>query len=450
MKPKLRPVKPCGNSSPVLQSSAINVQVETQRWPSRKREKAMKENDRPYPRAVITKKGERFRETGHPWVYGEEILEFSEPPENGALVDVLSQKGRYLGTGFYSEKSKIQVRLISANANDRFDEAFWERRLRYAWEYRKTVMEKEHLSCCRVIFGEADQFPGLTVDRFSDILVTQTLSYGMDRIKGMLFPMLVKILREDGQVIRGIYERNDEAIREREGLPQEKGWFVLPGETPPERTETEITENGIRYRVDFENGQKTGYFLDQKYNRQAVAKLARGKRVLDCFTHTGSFGLNAAAGGAFYVLSVDVSSSALEMARANAALNGLDKTVEYRQANVFDLLPELTERREKFDLVILDPPAFTKSRKTVRNAESGYREINYRAMRLLPRGGYLATCSCSHFMPDALFVRMLRDAARDAGVQLRQIEARQQAPDHPILWNVPETDYLKFYLFQVV
>ena len=410
----------------------------------------MKENSRPYPRAVVGKKGERFWETGHPWVYGEEIQSLSETPENGALVDVQSEKGKYLGTGFYSGRSKIRVRLLSRNANDRFDEAFWERRLRYAWDYRKTVMG-EDISCCRLIFGEADGFPGLTVDRFSDLLVAQVLSVGMERIKGMLFPLLVKILREDGQSISGIYERNDVAIRELEGLEQGKGWFALPGEKVPEKTVTEITENGIRYRVDVENGQKTGFFLDQKYNRLAVAKLAKGRRVLDCFTHTGSFGLNAAMGGAESVLCVDISQLAVDMAREHAHLNGLSDRMEFRCANVFDLLPELAEKKEKpFDFIILDPPAFTKSRKTVDSAEKGYKEINYRAMKLLPRGGYLATCSCSHFMPDALFVKMLRSAARDAGVELRQIEARQQGPDHPILWNVPETDYLKFYIFQVV
>ena len=443
----------------------------------------MKENSRPWPRAVITGKGEHFWETGHPWVYGEEIVSLSEEPENGSLVDVLSGKGKYLGTGFYSSRSKIRVRLISRNANDRFDEAFWERRLRYAWEYRKTVMGQEYvpadsgglpgagrdLACCRVIFGEADGFPGLTVDRFSEILVAQVLSVGMEKLKPVLFPLLVKNLREDGQEIHGIYERNDAAIRELEGLPQGKGWFPLgayvqPGKkqleksentqqesSPLLRTVTDIVENGIRYHVDVENGQKTGFFLDQKYNRRAVARLAKGKRVLDCFTHTGSFGLNAAAGGAEHVLCVDISQAAVEMAKEHAMLNGLSDRMEFRQANVFDLLPELAEKGGKpFDFIILDPPAFTKSRKTVDSAEKGYKEINLRAMKLLPRGGYLATCSCSHFMPDALFVKMLKSAARDAGVELRQIEARQQAPDHPILWNVPETDYLKFYIFQVV
>ena len=302
-----------------------------------------------------------------------------------------------------------------------------------------------------MIFGEADGFPGLTVDRFSDLLVTQTLSAGMERLKPMLFPLLVKVLRQDGQEIRGIFERNDVAIRALEGLEQNKGWFPLDGEPVPESPVTEICENGIFYRVDVENGQKTGFFLDQKYNRLAVARLARGRRVLDCFTHTGSFALNAAMGGAAHVTAVDISASAIEMARANAIRNGLEDRMDFVTADVFDLLPKLAEQGGKpYDFIILDPPAFTKSRKTVDSAQRGYKEINLRALKLLPRGGYFATASCSHFMPSEQFVRMLRSAALDAGVELRQIEARQQAPDHPVLWNVPETDYLKFYLFQVV
>ena len=299
-----------------------------------------------------------------------------------------------------------------------------------------------------MIFGEADGFPGLTVDRFSDLLVTQTLSVGMETRKDLIFPLLVELLRADGQEIRGVYERNDAAIRALEGLEQGKGWYVLPGETPPESAVTEICENGIRYLVDVESGQKTGFFLDQKYNRLAVARLAKGRRVLDCFTHTGSFALNAAMGGAAHVTAVDVSESAVAMARENARRNGLEERMDFLAADVFELLPTL--KKGDYDLIILDPPAFTKSRKTVGRAEKGYKEINLRALRALPRGGYLATASCSHFMPSELFVKMLRSAALDAGVELRQIEARQQAPDHPILWNVPETDYLKFYLFQVV
>ena len=406
--------------------------------------------ERGFPRFIITPKGTRWVEQGHPWIYADEVIREEGACGNGALADAVSEKGKYLGTGFVSRESKIRLRLLSRNANDRFDQAFWKRRIKYAWDYRKTVMG-EDISCCRVIFGEADSFPGLTVDRFSDILVTQTLSVGMEKIKPMLFPLLVQVLREDGQEIRGIYERNDVAIRALEGMEQNKGWFPLAGETHPDSTVTEICENGIYYRVDVENGQKTGFFLDQKYNRLAVARLAKGRRVLDCFTHTGSFALNAAKGGAAHVTAVDVSASAIEMAKENARRNGLEEKMDFITADVFDLLPELSARgKAPYDFIILDPPAFTKSRKTVNSAERGYKEINLRALKLLPRGGYFATASCSHFMPSELFVKMLRSAALDAGVELRQIEARQQAPDHPILWNVPETDYLKFYIFQVV
>ena len=406
--------------------------------------------DRGYPRYTVTPKAEASLLRGHPWVYDAEILNIEGETENGGLVDVLSKKGRYLGTGFLSQQSKIRVRLISRNANDRFDEAFWERKLRWAWDYRRTVMGPEDLNCCRVIFGEADAFPGLTVDKLGDLLSVQVLSVGMERIKGMLIPMLVRILREDGQTIRGVFERNDVALREKEGMTQYKGWFPLAGEEIPASPITEITENGIRYLVDVENGQKTGFFLDQKYNRRAVAAMAKGHTVLDCFTHTGSFALNAAKGGAAHVTAVDVSEAAVEMARANAQRNGLTDVVDCVAANVFDLLPALEKEPPRYDFIILDPPAFTKSRKTVANAITGYKEINYRAMRLLPRGGYLATCSCSHFATEDKFIAMLQDAARDAGVQLRQIEARQQSCDHPILWGVEETNYLKFYLFQVV
>ena len=403
--------------------------------------------EREYPSFIITKKGSAWVGTGHPWIYAQEIISKSTEPENGALVDALSENGRYLGTGLYSRESKIGLRLISRNANDRFDAEFWKRRIRYAWDYRRTVMGGD-VSCCRVIFGEADGFPGLTVDRFSNILVTQTLSVGMERLKDVIFPLLAEVLRESGERIDGIYERNDVAIRALEGLEQGKGWYELPGEEHPQSTVTEICENGICYAVDFENGQKTGFFLDQKYNRLAVARIAKGRRVLDCFTHTGSFALNAARGGSEHVTAVDVSESAVEMARENARRNGLEDRMDFVAADVFDLLPEV--KKGEYDFIILDPPAFTKSRRTVGRAEKGYKEINLRALKALPRGGYFATASCSHFMPSELFVKMLRSAAQDANVELRQIEARQQAPDHPILWNVPETDYLKFYIFQVV
>jgi len=406
---------------------------------------------RSYPAYTVTKKAELSIVQGHPWVYADEITDAPETqPENGALVDVLSQKGRYLGTGFLSLASKIRVRLLSRNANDTFDEAFWQRRFEYAWAYRKTVLRPEDLTCCRVIFGEADQMPGLTVDRFGTVLVAQILSVGMEVRKEQLLPLLARVLRADGQQIDGTYQRNDAALRDKEGLEQGKGWLEIPGEQHPASTETEICENGVYYNVDFENGQKTGFFLDQKFNRRAVANIARGKTVLDCFTHTGSFALNAALGGAAHVTAVDVSESAVEMARRNAARNGLEDRMDFVCEDVFDLLPRLEREGSPYDFIILDPPAFTKARRTAQNAMRGYKEINYRAMRLLPRGGYLATASCSHFASEAMFIKMLHAAAHDAGRQLRQIEVRQQAPDHPILWNVEETDYLKFFLFQVV
>jgi len=406
---------------------------------------------REYPKFYITKKGERALRGGHPWVYGEEVTRVEGRYENGALADVVTEKGKYLGTGFVNDNSKIRVRVISTNTNDRFDEAFWERRLRYALDYRRTVMPGGDYKCCRLIFGEADQFPGWTADRYNDLLVIQTLSLGMEQRKALLIPMLVKLLREQGEEITGVYERNDVKIRLLEGMEESKGWFPLEGEPLPDTTVTTICENGIRYDVDVENGQKTGFFLDQKYNRQSVARIAGGKHVLDCFTHTGSFALNAAKGGAAHVTAVDVSGEACRMTQRNAEQNGVADRMDVIQADVFALLDKLeAEHSNAYDFIILDPPAFTKSRKTVRNAVGGYKDINLKAMKLLPRGGYLATCSCSHFMKEELFIEMLQEAAREAHVSLRQIEARQQAPDHPVLWNVPETNYLKFYIFQVV
>lgn len=401
---------------------------------------------------TITKKGENRARMGHPWVFEGEVLKESEKPENGSLVDVVSEKGKYIGTGFYNDHSKIRVRLLSYNANDRFDEAFFERRVRYAVDYRKTVMPGADFACCRLIFGEADGFPGLTVDRFDDVLVAQVLSLGMERHKNQIFSLLLRVLREMGERVKGVYERNDVKIRELEGMSENKGIAQIPEN---ELTEADlmpiIVENGLSYMVDVVNGQKTGFFLDQKYNRQAVARIAKGKHVLDCFTHTGAFAMNAARGGAASVTAVDISGEALKTAQQNILRNHLVDVVTTREANVFELLTELkAQGHAPYDFIILDPPAFTKSSSTVRSAFRGYKEINLKAMKLLPRGGYLATCSCSHFMEDALFVKMLHEAARDAQVSLRQIEARQQAPDHPILYNVPETDYLKFYLFQVV
>ena len=402
--------------------------------------------ERNFPSVVITRKAENAARAGHPWVYAEEITERRGELRQGCITDVFSQKGAWLGAGFYSETSKIGVRILSDNANESFGPEFFERRVKYALEYRRAVMED--LGCCRLIFGEADGLPGLTVDKFSDILVAQVLSYGPDSVKDVVYRALCEQLEAMGEHVSGVYERNEAALRDLEGLPRYKGWYE--GLPHPESTVTEIVENGVRYSVDFENGQKTGFFLDQKLNRLAVAKLARGRRVLDCFTHTGSFALNAALHGAEHVTAVDVSESAVEMARRNAVLNGLEGRMDFLAADVFELLPRLCEERAKYDLVILDPPAFTKSRRTIHSAERGYREINYRAMRLLPRGGYLATCSCSHFMESENFEYMLKNAAKDANVRLREVEVRKQAPDHPILWNVPETSYLKFYIFQIV
>lgn len=407
--------------------------------------------DRPYCHIEVNEKAERLLRGGHPWVYGAEVTKDGGGAADGAVVDVFSPKGRWLGAGFYNAVSKIRVRILTTNPNDRPDEAaFWLRRLRWSVAYRQRVMGKD-FGCCRLVFGEADGIPGLTVDRFEDVLVTETMCLGTDRLKSLLFPALADILREEGCAVRAIYERNEAALRDKEGLPRGKGYFEGPGLLSDGDGRVQIRENGILYDVDYINGQKTGFFLDQKYNRAAVARLAPGLRVLDCFTHTGAFGLNCAAAGAADVVSVDVSAEALAHAGINASLNGLEARVSYRRADVFDLLTELgSQKRGAYDLIILDPPAFAKSGAALRNAERGYKDINLRAMRALSRGGYLATCSCSHFMTDELFRKMLREAAADAGVSLRQVEARRQAPDHPILLNVPETDYLKFYILQIV
>lgn len=404
---------------------------------------------RSYPIAMITEKAERSLKNGHVWVYGEEVTAVNGKYENGDLVDVVSKKGRYLGTGFINDNSKIRIRIISKNANDKFDSAFFERRLRYCISHRMTVMGDD-FTCCRLVFGEADGFPGLTVDRFDDILVTQTLSLGIEKRKDIIFPLLVKVLGEADVKIRAIFERNDVGIREKEGLTEYKGFYEYDGLSTDLDGKIDICENGITYDVDYINGQKTGFFLDQKYNRLAAAKIAKDKTVLDCFTHTGAFALNCAKAGAKRVTAVDISKDAIELTRKNTGLNGLDN-VDFICEDVFALLTRLYESGDRtYDYIILDPPAFTKSSKTVKNAERGYKQINMKAMQLLPRGGYLATCSCSHFMTDELFRKMLKSAASDAGVSLLQVEARQQSPDHPILWNVPETDYLKFYIFQVI
>ena len=399
---------------------------------------------RDFPRLTVTEKAEESIRKGHPWVYDTEVTG-GDAVENGALVDVTGSRGAYLGTGFYSAESKIRIRLLGNNPNEKYDAAFFRRRIKYAVDYRRTVM-KDDFRCCRLVFGEADGLPGLTVDRYGDILAVQSASYGLELRKETVYDALADVMREAGTAV-SIYERNDLSVRRLEGLSEYKGWYEKLAH--PERAFTEITENGIVYGVDIENGQKTGFFLDQKYNRAAVGRIAEGKRVLDCFTHTGSFALNAKKGGAERVTAVDVSETALSQARENAARNSLD--VEFIRADVFELLTAYAERRERgYDFIILDPPAFTKSSRTVLDAGRGYREINYLAMKILPRGGYLATCSCSHFMDGKTFLKQIKNAADDAGVSLRLAEARRQSPDHPVLLGVPETDYLKFYVFQVV
>lgn len=398
---------------------------------------------------VISDKGTKRVQGMHPWVYESDIVSLSEDIANGEIVDVMSTKGRYLGSAFFNAQSKIRLRIFSRNANDIFNDAFFKRRLQHALDYRKSVMGEDY-DACRLIFGEADFFPGFTVDRFHDILVVQILSLGIELRKDMLLTCLYQILTEDGQTIRGIYERNDVSIRKLEGLEEYKGWYehaLLPKH--PDSVITHICENGVQFEVDIENGQKTGFFLDQKYNRKAIMNIAKHKTVLDCFTHTGSFALHAAKGGAKHVHAIDVSKSAIEMAERNAHLNHFEDVISFETADVFDALKALKKAPRIYDMIILDPPAFTKSRDTLSQALKGYREINTAAMKLLPRGGYLATCSCSHFMNEGLFKSMLHEAAAAAGVSLRQIEARQQSSDHPILWNVPETNYLKFYIFQI-
>lgn len=348
---------------------------------------------RQYTSVKVTPKAEKSLKNGHPWVFSDEITEVNGRYENGDIVDVFSAKDRYLGSGFINDNSKIRVRVISRNANDKFDEAFYKRRLKYAVDYRKTVMGDD-FSCCRLIFGEADQFPGLTVDRFSDVLSVQIACLGIERIKDMLYRSLLQVLCEYGVNISAIYERNDLAVRSIEGLPQYKGFYEAEGLKKDLSGHVIITENNIKYDVDYINGQKTGFFLDQKYNRAAVAKIAKGKTVLDCFTHTGAFALNAAKGGAVSVTAVDISHDALECAKNNARLNGIDN-MDFVAADVFDLLTEMSKSgRCPYDFIILDPPAFTKSSGTLKNAIRGYKEINLKAMKLLPRGGYLATCSC--------------------------------------------------------
>ena len=400
---------------------------------------------RDHAKFTVTEKCERSLRSGHVWVYGEEVTAVDGEYENGTVVDVYSQKCKWLGAGFVNDNSKIRVRILSRNPNDKFDREFFRRRLDYAIRYRRQVMGDD-FDACRLVFGEADGLPGLTVDRFGDILVTEVLSLGCDKIRDVIYGELVSLLADIGVTVRAIYERSDSPLRDKEGLPRFTGYVYGDG-----GGHVTIRENGILYDVDYEGGQKTGFFLDQKYNRAAAARIAPGLRVLDCFTHTGAFALNCARAGAASVLAVDISRDALDSARKNASLNGLDGSVEFLECDVFDYLTELSaSKSHMFDYIILDPPAFTKSTATVGSAYRGYKDINMRAMKSLPRGGYLATCSCSHFMKVDMFRRMLADAASDAAVSLRQIEARRQSPDHPILWGVPETEYLKFYIFQIV
>ena len=418
---------------------------------------------RPYPRIVVTRKAARSLKAGHPWVFEGEVLE-AEPCVNGAVVDVFEENGTWQGAGLLSQESKIRVRIVTRNANDRVDEAFWARRVAWAWEHRKVAMGGRDLpgcepdtNACRVIFSEADGMPGLIVDRYEHVLVAQVGTVGMELLRPTIYPLLLQTLQADGQDVRCVYERNDSPARAKEGLPQTKGWWDGEGTEVPESARIKVVENGLVFDLDIENSQKTGFFLDQKYNRRAVRQIAGGRRVLDCFCHVGPFGLNAAAGGADFVRCVDVSQTAIDLAAENARLNGLDGRMDFTCANVLEYLPELRQDRTRlreeggpFDLIVLDPPAFTKSRGTIKHAAKGYREINYEAMRLLPRGGYLATCSCSHFMTRDLLAEAIADAAHQANVQLKQVEERQQAPDHPILWGVPESHYLDFFVFQVV
>lgn len=393
--------------------------------------------------AIVTlKKGEgRTIKAGGMWVFDNEIANIMGEFENGDMVIVQDFDGYKMGKGFINTNSKITIRLMTRNSEEKINEEFLMMRVRNAWEYRKKTVDT---SSCRIIFGEADFLPGLVVDKFSDVLVVQSLALGIDRLKHTILDSLVKVLKEDGIEIRGIYERSDAKVRTNEGLERIKGFIGEEFDT-----KVEIVENGVHYLVDVKDGQKTGFFLDQKYNRLAIQRLCKDAKVLDCFTHTGSFALNAGIAGAASVLGVDASQLAVDQATENATLNGLSDVVKFQCLDVFELLPELERRKEQFDVVILDPPAFTKSRNSIKNAVKGYREINLRAMKLVKDGGFLATCSCSHFMSYELFTKTINEAARNVHKRLRQVEFRTQAPDHPILWAADESYYLKFYIFQV-
>lgn len=393
--------------------------------------------------AVILKKGEgRLLKSGGSWIFDNEIARTEGAFLNGGIVEVRDFDGYPLGKGYINQNSKIRVRILTRDTGETIDSSFFRKRLQAAWDYRRQTVDT---SSCRVVFGEADFLPGITIDKYEDVLVVESLALGIDRFKEEIVDLLKEILASDGIRIRGVFERSDAKERTKEGLDRVKGFLGDPFDT-----DVPITENGVRYIVDVRDGQKTGFFLDQKYNRLAIQPIAaHAGEVLDCFTHTGSFALNAAYAGAGHVLGVDASASACEMARRNAELNGF-QNVEFQTADVLELLPALIAQGKQFDLVILDPPAFAKSKANVRNATKGYRQINREGMQLVRDGGFLATCSCSHFMTRELFEKMLRNAARDAHVQLRQVECRTQAPDHPILWTSEESFYLKFYIFQIV
>ena len=391
---------------------------------------------------AILKKGEgRFLKSGGPWIYDNEIAGFEGNFDDGDIIGVKDFDGYSMGKGMVNRKSKITIRMLTRDINKEIDDDFIFTRVKNAWEYRKKVTD---ISSCRVIFGEADFLPGIVVDKYSSVLVVQSLSLGIDRLKTKILDSLKEILLNDGIEITGVYERSDAKVRESEGMERVKGFIGQPFDT-----KVEIVENGVKYIVDVQDGQKTGFFLDQKYNRLSIHKICQGADVLDCFTHTGSFALNAGIAGAANVTGVDASQLAVSQAEENAALNGLSDRVKFKCCDVFELLPNLEKEGKKFDVVILDPPAFTKSRNSIKNAVKGYREINLRAMKIIKDGGFLVTCSCSHFMSYELFTKTIGQAAKNAHKRLRQVEYRTQAPDHPILWSADESYYLKFYIFQV-
>lgn len=399
--------------------------------------------EKEHPAMATLKKGEgRTIKAGGAWIFDNEIDSIAGSFENGDIVLVRDFDGYPMGKGFINQNSKIRIRMMTRRADAVIDTDFLRMRLQAAWDYRKSTVD---ISSCRLVFGEADFLPGMTIDKYEDVLVVESLALGIDRMKEIIVELLKEILAEDGIRIRGVFERSDAKERLKEGMQRVKGFIGEAFDTT-----VQITENGVKYMVDVKDGQKTGFFLDQKYNRLAIQRLAKGKRVLDCFTHMGTFALNAGLAGAAEVTGLDISEYAVEQAAANAVLNGLQDRVHFRAADVFDELPRLAEAGEKYDLVILDPPAFTKSRATIKNAMKGYREINIRGMKLVKDGGYLATCSCSHFMDYENFTKVIRQAAQSAHKRLRQVEYRTQAADHPILWAADESYYLKFYIFQVV